>query len=225
MSAPALRPSRSTRALVPHASSLGTKTTRLPPDIVAESARRLHVLSLLYGFAFFMSGVFPIFLFPDARHYFFASPLRWVPTIASLIVAAVVALLTRRDRFDPTRVMTLALVFQIAGSFGIAAGQYLDASTYAQNPPWAGLSWVAVWVLGSTVTMPNPPLRSLVAAFASVSSVPLTVGLALATQDSPIRRVTTDNVWTPLDWWRTHAPAAPAGRADAASVTAGGDRG
>jgi serine/threonine-protein kinase len=180
-------PPRSTRALFPHASSVGTRTTRLSPDLVAESARRLHVLALLYGFAFFMSAVLPVVLFADARHYFFSSPLRWVAPIASLIVAGIVVLLTRRDRFDPARVMTVALAFQIAGSFGIAAAQYLDAGTYADNPPWAGLSWVAVWVLGSTVTMPNPPLRSLMAALVSVSSVPLTVGLALATQASPVR--------------------------------------
>jgi hypothetical protein len=58
--------------------------------------------------------------------------------------------------------------------------QYLDVSRYATEPPWAGLSWVAVWMLGFTVIIPSPPRRALVAALGSASAVPLVVAYVMA---------------------------------------------
>ncbi|HMH57258.1 MAG TPA: serine/threonine-protein kinase, partial [Gemmatimonadales bacterium] len=43
-----------------------------------------------------------------------------------------------------------------------------------------GLSWVAVWVVLFTVVVPTSPRRALVAALASVSSVPVIIGLMIA---------------------------------------------
>ena len=54
-----------------------------------------------------------------------------------------------------------------------------DPSRYDMSPPWAGLSWVAVWMLAYTVIVPSPPRKALVAALLSVSSVPI-VGLVIA---------------------------------------------
>jgi hypothetical protein len=38
----------------------------LPPDVLAQSARRLRILALLYAFVFFMAGYFPV-LFPAGK--------------------------------------------------------------------------------------------------------------------------------------------------------------
>src|SRR5262249_18415622 len=48
------------------------------------------------------------------------------------------------------------------------------------GPPWEGLSWVAVWMPGFTVVVPSQPRRALAAALASASSVPVTIGVAIA---------------------------------------------
>src|SRR5262249_49439041 len=77
--------------------------------------------------------------------------------------------------------------FEVAASFGIAAAQFLDASRYAVAPPWAGLSWVAVWMSSFTVIIPSPPRRALAAALASAASVPLIVGLAMAMNLTSLR--------------------------------------
>ena len=50
-----------------------------------------------------------------------------------------------------------------------------------------GLSWVAVWVLLFTVVVPTPPRRAVLAALASVSSVPVVIGLMIASGGTSLR--------------------------------------
>jgi hypothetical protein len=176
----------SAETLVPRDEARQTTTTGLPPDLLAQSAQRLRVLALVYAFVFFMSDPLHAILFAQERALFLASPLGWLPSTASIIGALVVAALTWGRRIAPNRVLTLGLVFEVAGSFGIAAAQFLDPSRYTSAPPWAGLSWVAVWMVAFTVTVPNLPRRSLVAALLSASSVPLVVGFVLASGLTPV---------------------------------------
>ena len=127
-----------------------------------------------------MSDFLPVLLFDEARAYLFATPLRWVPSAVSIAVALLVAASTWSARVAVGSALTLGLVFEVVGSFGIAIAQYADPSRYAIAPPWAGLSWVAVWMLAYTVIVPSPPRRALVAALVSVSSVPIVIGLVMA---------------------------------------------
>jgi serine/threonine-protein kinase len=52
---------------------------------------------------------------------------------------------------------------------------------------YLGLSWVAVWIVLFTVVVPTSPRRALVAALASVSSVPVIIGLTMASGASSLR--------------------------------------
>ena len=105
----------------------------------------------------------------------------------SISTALLVAALTWSPRIAAGTLLIVGLIFEVAGSFGIAAAQYLDINRYAYDPPWGGLSWVAVWMLGFTVIIPSPPRWALMAALASASSVPLVVGLAMATNTGPLQ--------------------------------------
>jgi serine/threonine-protein kinase len=172
--------------LVPRDQGRRTHVTGLPPDLLAESARRLRILALLYAFVFFVSNPLTAILFPDERASFLASVVRWAPSTVSIALALLVAALTWLRRMPPEAVLTMGLVFEVAGSFGIAAAQYLDVARYTTEPPWAGLSWVAVWMLGFTVMIPSPPRWALWAALASASSVPAVVAVATAIDDSPL---------------------------------------
>ena len=124
-----------------------------------------------------MSEFLPVLLFDEARAFLFATPIRWVPSAVSIAVALLVAASTWSARVAVGTALTLGLVFEVVGSFGIAIAQYVDPSRYDIAPPWAGLSWVAVWMLAYTVIVPSPPRRALVAALLSVSSVPIVIGL------------------------------------------------
>jgi len=161
------------------------KSTTVASDLVWQATRRLRIQALLYGFAFLVSAVLPALIFADERAAFFGSILRWGPTLASLLMALAVVVLTRRPNISAHVVMTIGLVFEVVGSFGIATAQYLDASDWDVLPP-LGLSWVAIWVLGFSAIIPNPPRRTLVAAIVSVASVPLTIGFVMGTGRSPV---------------------------------------
>jgi serine/threonine-protein kinase len=158
----------------------------LPADLLVQSARRLRILALLYAFVFFMSNPLTIILFPDERVRFLESALRWAPSTLSIGMALLVAVLTWNPRIPAGAVLAIGLLFEIVGSYGIAAAQYLDVARYGVEPPWAGLSWVAVWMLGFTVMIPTPPRWALGAALASASSVPVVVAVALSIDAGPL---------------------------------------
>jgi eukaryotic-like serine/threonine-protein kinase len=166
--------------LRPRDSGQRTRVTGLPPDLLAQSARRLRVVAILYAFAFFTSDPLTALYFPEERANFLSSAVRWGPSTLSIATALALAALTRNRRIAVGTVLTLGLLFEVIGSFGIAAAQYDDVSRYVTEPPSAGLSWVAVWMLGFTVVVPSPPRWAFIAALASASSVPLVVSFVVA---------------------------------------------
>src|SRR5262245_52849031 len=133
----------SAATLIPREETGRTPVTGLSPELLAQSARRLRILALLYAFVFFMSDPLQAVLLSDQRARFLASAIRWAPSTISIAAALLVAALTWNRRIRVETVLTLGLVFEVAASFGIAAAQFLDASHYTVVPPWAGLSWVA----------------------------------------------------------------------------------
>jgi hypothetical protein len=155
--------------------------TGLPSDLLSQSASRLRILALLYAFVFFMAGFFPPLLFPGSRALLFSSFLLWGPGAIAIAVALLVAVLLRSARVPLHAVTNIGLAFEVASSYGIAAAEFLDPRGLNVNIRWLGLSWVAVWTLLFTVVVPTVPRRAVVAALASVSSVPVVVGLAMLT--------------------------------------------
>jgi hypothetical protein len=145
----------------------------LPRDLLAQSARRLRILALLYAFVFFMAAFVPdLFLF-GAQSRIFLSFEQWGPGAISISVALLVAALTSSSRIPIRAVMVIGLVFQVAGSFGIAAAEFLNPAALDFTAQWVGLSWVALWTLLFTVVVPSSPRRTVIASLASVSSVPI----------------------------------------------------
>ena len=151
-----------------------------PADLLSQSAGRLRVLALLYAFVFFMTGVFPALLFPEDRVRFLGSVLQWGPSAAGIAVALIVAAVIRRPRLPIATAMTIGLVFEVVSSYAIAGAEFGDPLGLETHRGQLGLSWVAVWVVLFTVVVPTSPPRALLAALASVSSVPVVIGLILA---------------------------------------------
>ena len=106
--------------------------------------------------------------------------MNWVPGIISIAVAVSVALAIRMARLRPAAITALALVFEVVGSYGIAAAEFLQPAWLDAGSPWVGLSWVAVWMLMFNVVVPTRPRYAVVAALASVSSVPAMVMLSIS---------------------------------------------
>jgi len=158
-----------------------------PIDLLNQSAGRLRVLALLYTFVFFMAGVFPALVLPDDRVRFLGSFWQWGPAVIGIGVALLVAAVIRSPRVSLPAAMNLGLAFEIASSYAIAAAEFADPMALEMHRGMLGLSWVAVWVVLFTVVVPTAPRRALLAALASVSSVPVTIRLTIATGASTVR--------------------------------------
>jgi serine/threonine-protein kinase len=155
-------------------------SSAFPTDLIVQSAARLRILALLYAFVFFMAGVFPMLLTAAERAQLVGSFKHWGPSVISIAVALVVAVVIKSARVPLSVVTTIGLLFEVAGSYGIAAGEFADPVSLNMRSGGMGLSWVAVWTLLFTIVVPTRPRRAVIAALASVSSVPVVVGLMLA---------------------------------------------
>ena len=155
-------------------------TTGLPPDLLNRAATRLEILAWLYAFTFFMAAFLPSLLTPAERRILFERTVNWAPGAISIAVAVSVALAIRMAHLRPAAVTVLALVFEVASSYGIAAAEFLQPRGLTVGPSWIGLSWVAVWMLLVNVVVPTVPRYAVIAALASVTSVPAMVLLSIS---------------------------------------------
>src|SRR4051794_13479691 len=159
----------------------------LPADLLSQSAGRLRVLALLYATVFFLAGVLPALLLPGDREMFLSSFIQWGPALIGIVSGIVVAWTITSQRFSHSTVMNFGLVFEIASSYAIAAAEFGDPMQIQMHRGYLGLSWVAVWVVLFTVVVPTSPRRALLAALASVSSVPVIIGLIMASDITSFR--------------------------------------
>ena len=162
-----------------------SESSGLPADLVRQSAVRLHALALLYSFTFFMAGYVPALLFDADRAFLFSSVIVWGPGIISIGIGLTVAVIARRPDISPATVGRLGFVFEVASCYGIAAAEYLQGTSANETTRSFGLSWVAVWTVLFTVVIPTAPRRALVAAAASVSSVPVILAITIAQGRTP----------------------------------------
>jgi serine/threonine-protein kinase len=162
-------------------------TSGLPADLLTEAAGRLRVLALLYAFVFFMAGVFPALLIPNDRARFLSSIVQWGPAAFGIVIALVVAALIRNPRLSLPAAMRLSVGFEIASSYAIAAAEFGDPAGLEIHQGYLGLSWVATWVVLFTVVVPTAPRRAVVAALASVSAVPVVIGLMMVSDMTTLR--------------------------------------
>ena len=162
----------------------------LPADLLTQSAARLRVLALLYAFVFFMAGIFPALLFPGDRARL-PRELRAVGPRRDRDRGGA----ARRGGRSGTRAlalptaMNLGLAFEIVSSYAIAAAEFADPMGLESHAGWRmmGLSWVAVWTVLFTVVVPTSPRRAVLAALASVSSVPVIIGVMIASGVTSLR--------------------------------------
>jgi tRNA A-37 threonylcarbamoyl transferase component Bud32 len=150
-----------------------------PLDLLRESAARLRTLAILYSSVFFLAGVLPALLLPGERGSFFGNFLGWGSSLLGISAGLIVAGVIRSARFSAPTAMNLGLAFEIASSYAIAAAEFADPVGLETHRGMLGLSWVSVWVLLFTVVVPTTPRRAVLAALASVSSVPVVIGLML----------------------------------------------
>ena len=146
----------------------------LPADLLDEGVRRLRAVAWLYAIGYALLGPAIPLLVPEGRAQLRSEPMLWVPAAISIADALLLVALTSSPRLSARLKMWLGLLFQLAGSYGIASAEYHHITAPIQygefGPGGFGLSWVAVWVLLFTVVVPVPPRISLVAAALSLTA-------------------------------------------------------
>src|SRR5262245_8514740 len=188
-----MAPSDYEQTLVPKrrtTSVVDRTTTGLPPDLLSRAADRLQTLAWLYAFSFFMAAFFQPLVVADSRRVLFERAVSWAPGVISIAVAVSFALVLRAVQLRPATVTALALVFEVAGSYGIAAAEFLQPLRFSADQNWVGLSWVAVWMLLFNVVVPTVPRYAVIAALASGTSVPAMVLLSFSMFPPPSRPTT-----------------------------------
>jgi len=155
-------------------------TTGFPPDLLNRVAIRFQVLTWLYAFTFFMAAFFPSLLSGAQRERLFEHPVNWIPGAVSIAMAVLVGVTIRVAQLRPATVTVLALVFEIVSSYGITAAEFVQPRALNIHSSWVGHSWVSVWMLLFNVVVPTVPRYAVVAALASITSVPAMVWLSLS---------------------------------------------
>jgi hypothetical protein len=160
----------------------------LPRDLVQQATPRLRVMALLYAAIFFLAGIFPSLISETDRAMLASMLVMWLPATISISVALLVAAVVTHPRLSPRSVAALAVSFEIASCYGIAAAELLQpASLDFRNATWIGMSWVGVWTLLFTIVVPSSPRRSVVAALAASTSVPVMAAVSFAVYPPPVR--------------------------------------
>jgi serine/threonine-protein kinase len=172
----------------PATSRPGRRTSwwTLPPDVLAESVRRVRVLAWLYALAYFLAGLFPALLTAENRAMMFSMPGHWVPAVVSISGGLAVGLLLGRPGLSPGLKLRLGLVFELLASAGIAVAEYREIAgpilvTKDMLPAGLGLSWVAPWVMLFSVVVPTRPRTALATAALSLATVPVAYAVGVAT--------------------------------------------
>jgi serine/threonine-protein kinase len=144
-------------------------------------------MALLYAAVFFLAGVFPSLISEMDRAMLLGAVVAWLPPAISISVALLVAAVVTHPRLSPRSVGALAVIFEIASSYGIAASELLQPQSLDfRNATWIGLSWVGVWTLLFTIVVPSSPRRSVMAALAASSSVPVMAAISFAVYPPPV---------------------------------------
>jgi serine/threonine-protein kinase len=144
-------------------------------------------MALMYAAVFFLANLFPPLMSKDDRTAFLGVAVQWMPGAISISVALLVAAVGSNPRLSTRAAAAIAIVFEIVSSYGIAAAELLQPQSlgFLLTSPWIGLSWVAVWTLLFSIVVPASPRRSVLAALAASSSVPVMAAVSFAVYPFP----------------------------------------
>jgi len=158
----------------------------LPSDVIARATGRLRAMALMYAVVFFLAAIVaPISAGHSDR---LLAERRWLPAAISISISLLFWLALRKSWLSGSRALTVGLCFGVLSGYGIAFAQYWDFFRNGHYVPgtFAGLSWVAVWMLAFAAMVPNKPSHSFMAALGCGSAVPVMVYAALSAGGQPL---------------------------------------
>ncbi|HXW08494.1 MAG TPA: serine/threonine-protein kinase [Vicinamibacterales bacterium] len=154
-------------------------TATLPPELMAEGARRLGWLALMYAIGVCVTrfGRRILLILSDSADIgFHGSDVLGVATAALSVAVFVVA---RRRLLAPKRLLDLGLAFQVLAAFDIAATRAWTGALASAG--WYGLlPSECVLIVAYPLVVPNTPGKVLLASLLAASMGPATVVVSAA---------------------------------------------
>jgi len=160
----------------------------VPPELLADAGRRLGWLALLYVGASIVGHFSRCVVLALTGASELGIHLSDVFALAAAGLGTAVYLVVRGQRLSPNRVLDLGLFFQIAGAFGIAAGELSDGALPTVDRLFAYVPAECVWIVLFPLVVPNTPARVLAASLLAASMGPAALGLSAAWHGTPVDR-------------------------------------
>src|SRR5258705_570826 len=174
--------------LRPSMESSSHSSASMPPELLADAGRRLGWVALIYvgGTVVGHFGRRAALALTSASG--FGVHLSDIFALAAAALGTAVYLVARGQRLSPGRVLDLGLFFQVAGAFGIAAGEMPDGALPAVDRLFAFVPVECVWIVLFPLVVPNTPTKVLVASLLAASMGPAALGLSAAVHGTLIDR-------------------------------------
>jgi serine/threonine-protein kinase len=162
-------------------------TATLPPELMAEGARRLGWLALMYAIGVVVGhfGRRVLLILSDSANVgFHGSDALGLATAALTLAVFVVA---RRRLLPPNRLLDLGLVFQVVAAFDIAVTRAWTGAL--ASAAWYGLlPSECVLIVAYPLVVPNTPGKVLLASLLAASMGPATVVVSAAVGGTVLER-------------------------------------
>jgi eukaryotic-like serine/threonine-protein kinase len=178
-----------TRVRVDEATGHGSQWSRtFPPEMMAEAARRLAWLALIYAVTgpighfgrrlgtAWSSGVAFELRFQDAIG---------VPAVAMGLAVHAIA---RSGKLSNRGLVNLAMTFQVLGAFGLSIQEFWDGVPAGLDSAFPLFPVECAWIIAFPLIVPLPPPKVLASSLLAASAGPLALVISSNVTDTPIDR-------------------------------------
>ncbi len=159
----------------------------LPPELLADAARRLGWVALIYAGAGVVAHLGRRLVFVASGSVEIAFRASDLMAIAMLAMGTAVYVLSRSGEVPPKRLLDVGLAFEVLGALCIAAMPIVDRQTHLPSGLVGFVPAECVWIVVFPLVVPNTPGRVLVASLLAASMGPLVGVVAAASGARPVQ--------------------------------------
>jgi len=173
--------------VVPPAQRRRPTSYTLPPELLADVARRLRWAAAVYAGCIVFGHFGRRLFFASSESADIAFHVFDLAGLALVAMGLAIYGLARSDRISATRLLDIGLVFEVLGALGIALVPVADHLPQLPSGLFAYVPAECVWIVVFPLIVPNTPTRVLIASLLAASMGPLAGVLGAAFGGTPIR--------------------------------------